>query len=65
MALDLRGLRFLTARQLIAALMRDGFYFIRADVKSGRERDSRGVRPTRYDPAVFFFCRYDPNVEKR
>ncbi len=29
MAIDYRGLRSLTARQLIAALNRDGFYFVR------------------------------------
>jgi predicted RNA binding protein YcfA (HicA-like mRNA interferase family) len=29
MAIDYRGLRSLTARELIAALNRDGFYFVR------------------------------------
>jgi predicted RNA binding protein YcfA (HicA-like mRNA interferase family) len=29
MAIDYRGLRSLTARELIAALTRDGFYFVR------------------------------------
>ena len=28
MAIDYRGLRSLTARELIAALNRDGFYFV-------------------------------------
>jgi hypothetical protein len=29
MAIDYRGLRSLTARELIAALAHDGFYFVR------------------------------------
>ena len=41
MAIDYRGLRSLTARELIAALNRDGFYFVRQIGSHQR----RGTRP--------------------
>jgi predicted RNA binding protein YcfA (HicA-like mRNA interferase family) len=46
MALDLRGLRSLTARELIAALMRDGFYFIRQKGSHQRWGHADGRRVT-------------------
>jgi predicted RNA binding protein YcfA (HicA-like mRNA interferase family) len=46
MAIDYRGLRPLTARELIAALMRDGFYFVRQAGSHQRYRHPDGRRVT-------------------
>jgi len=45
MAIDYRGLRSLTARELITALVRDGFYFARqiGSHQRYKHRDGRGV----------------------
>ena len=44
MAIDYRGLRSLTARELIAALARDGFYFVRQVGSHQRYRHPDGHR---------------------
>jgi predicted RNA binding protein YcfA (HicA-like mRNA interferase family) len=46
MAVDYRGLRSLTARELIAALTRDGFYFVRQVGSHQRYRHPDGRRVT-------------------
>ena len=46
MAIDYRGLRSLTARELIAALTRDGFYFVRQRGSHQRYRHADGRRVT-------------------
>jgi predicted RNA binding protein YcfA (HicA-like mRNA interferase family) len=46
MAVDHRGLRSLTARELIAALARDGFYFARQKGSHRRYRHPDGRRVT-------------------
>jgi predicted RNA binding protein YcfA (HicA-like mRNA interferase family) len=46
MAVDYRGLRSLTARQLIAALIRDGFYFARQTGSHQRYKHRDGRRVT-------------------
>lgn len=46
MAIDYRGLRSLTARELIAALVRDGFYFVRQTGSHRRYRHADGRRVT-------------------
>ena len=46
MAIDYRGLRSLTARELIAALTRDGFYFVRQKGSHQRYRHPDGRRVT-------------------
>jgi predicted RNA binding protein YcfA (HicA-like mRNA interferase family) len=46
MAIDYRGLRSLTARELIAALKRDGFYFVRQKGSHQRYRHPDGRRVT-------------------
>jgi predicted RNA binding protein YcfA (HicA-like mRNA interferase family) len=46
MAIDYRGLRSLTARELITALQRDGFYFVRQRGSHQRYRHSDGRRVT-------------------
>jgi len=46
MAIDYRGLRSLTARELIAALTRDGFYFVRQAGSHQRYRHPDGRRVT-------------------
>jgi predicted RNA binding protein YcfA (HicA-like mRNA interferase family) len=46
MAIDYRGLRSLTARELIAALVRDGFYFVRQTGSHRRFRHADGRRVT-------------------
>jgi predicted RNA binding protein YcfA (HicA-like mRNA interferase family) len=46
MAIDYRGLRSLTARVLIAALTRDGFYFVRQTGSNQRYRHPDGRRVT-------------------
>ena len=46
MGIDYRGLRSLTARELIAALMRDGFYFVRQTGSPQRYRHPDGRRVT-------------------
>jgi len=46
MAIDYRGLRSLTARELITALNRDGFYFVRQRGSHQRYRHSDGRRVT-------------------
>jgi predicted RNA binding protein YcfA (HicA-like mRNA interferase family) len=46
MAVDYRGLRSLTARELIAALVRDGFYFVRQKGSHQRYRHADGRRVT-------------------
>ena len=46
MAIDYRGLRSLTARELIAALTRDGFYFVRQTGSHKRYRHPDGRRVT-------------------
>jgi predicted RNA binding protein YcfA (HicA-like mRNA interferase family) len=46
MAIDYRGLRSLTARELIAALTRDGFYFARQTGSHQRYRHADGRRVT-------------------
>jgi len=46
MAIDYRGLRSLTARELIAALTRDGFYFVRQAGSHQRYRHADGRRVT-------------------
>jgi predicted RNA binding protein YcfA (HicA-like mRNA interferase family) len=46
MALDYRGLRSLTARELIAALERDGFSFVRQTGSHRRYRHPDGRRVT-------------------
>ena len=46
MAIDYRGLRSLTARDLIAALARDGFYFARQVGSHQRYRHPDGRRVT-------------------
>jgi len=46
MAIDYRGLRSLTARNLIAALERDGFYFVRQVGSHQRYRHPDGRRVT-------------------
>jgi predicted RNA binding protein YcfA (HicA-like mRNA interferase family) len=45
-AIDYRGLRSLTARELIAALTRDGFYFVRQKGSHQRYRHPDGRRVT-------------------
>lgn len=46
MAIDYRGLRSLTARELIAALTQDGFYFVRQTGSHQRYRHADGRRVT-------------------
>jgi len=46
MAIDYRGLRSLTARELIAALFEDGFYFVRQKGSHKRYRHPDGRRVT-------------------
>jgi len=46
MAIDYRGLRSLTARELIAALTHDGFYFVRQSGSHQRYRHPDGRRVT-------------------
>jgi predicted RNA binding protein YcfA (HicA-like mRNA interferase family) len=46
MAIDYRGLRSLTARELIAALTRDGFSFVRQTGSHRRYRHPDGRRVT-------------------
>jgi len=46
MAIDYRGLRSLTARELIAALTRDGFNFVRQKGSHQRYRHADGRRVT-------------------
>ena len=46
MAIDYRGLRSLTARELITALQRDGFYFVRQTGSHQRYHHSDGRRVT-------------------
>jgi predicted RNA binding protein YcfA (HicA-like mRNA interferase family) len=46
MAIDYRGLRSVTARELIAALVRDGFYFVRQTGSHRRYRHADGRRVT-------------------
>jgi predicted RNA binding protein YcfA (HicA-like mRNA interferase family) len=46
MAIDYRDLRSLTARELITALTRDGFYFVRQKGSHQRYRHSDGRRVT-------------------
>jgi predicted RNA binding protein YcfA (HicA-like mRNA interferase family) len=46
MAIDYRGLRSVTARELIAALVRDGFYFVRQVGSHQRYRHPDGRRVT-------------------
>jgi len=46
MAIDYRGLRTLTARELIAALVRDGFYFVRQTGSHQRYHHPDGRRVT-------------------
>jgi predicted RNA binding protein YcfA (HicA-like mRNA interferase family) len=46
MAIDYRGLRSVTARELIAALIRDGFDFVRQAGSHQRYRHSDGRRVT-------------------
>jgi predicted RNA binding protein YcfA (HicA-like mRNA interferase family) len=46
MAIDYHGLRALTARELIAALERDGFYFVRQRGSHQRYRHADGRRIT-------------------
>ena len=43
MAIDYRGLRSLTARELTAALIRDGFHFVRQTGSHQRYPDGRRV----------------------
>jgi predicted RNA binding protein YcfA (HicA-like mRNA interferase family) len=46
MAIDYRGLRSLTARELISALQRDGFYFVRQTGSHRRYAHADGRRVT-------------------
>jgi predicted RNA binding protein YcfA (HicA-like mRNA interferase family) len=46
MAIDYRGLRSVTSRSLIAALTRDGFYFVRQVGSHQRYRHPDGRRVT-------------------
>lgn len=46
MAIDYRGLRSLTARELIGALIRDGFYFMRQTGSHQRYKHQDGRRVT-------------------
>lgn len=46
MGIDYRALRSLTARELIAALVRDGFYFVRQTGSHQRYRHADGRRVT-------------------
>jgi predicted RNA binding protein YcfA (HicA-like mRNA interferase family) len=46
MSVDYRALRSLTARELIAALTRDGFYFVRQKGSHQRYRHPDGRRVT-------------------
>lgn len=46
MAINYRGLRSLTAREVIAALNRDGFYFVRQTGSHQRYRHPDGRRVT-------------------
>ena len=46
MAIDYRGLHGITARELIAALTRDGFYFVRQVGSHQRYRHADGRRVT-------------------
>ena len=46
MAIDYRRIRSLTARELIAALKRDGFFFVRQTGSYRRYRHSDGRRVT-------------------
>jgi predicted RNA binding protein YcfA (HicA-like mRNA interferase family) len=46
MAIDYRGLRSLTARQLISALQRDGFFFVRQKGSHQQFRHSDGRQVT-------------------
>ena len=46
MAIDYRGLRSLTAKELISALERDGFYFVRQRGSHKRYRHADGRRVT-------------------
>ena len=46
MAIDYRGLRSLTAREVISALTRDGFYFVRQTGSHQRYRHADGRRVT-------------------
>jgi predicted RNA binding protein YcfA (HicA-like mRNA interferase family) len=46
MAIDYRGLRSLTARELISALTEDGFYFVRQRGSHQRYRHPDGRRVT-------------------
>jgi predicted RNA binding protein YcfA (HicA-like mRNA interferase family) len=46
MAIDYRGLRSLTARELIAALQKDGFFFVRQTGSHQRYAHADGRRVT-------------------
>lgn len=46
MAIDYRGLRTLTARELISALLRDGFHFVRQTGSHQRYHHPDGRRVT-------------------
>jgi len=46
MAIDYRGLRSITAKELIAALTRDGFYFVRQRGSHKRYKHADGRRVT-------------------
>jgi predicted RNA binding protein YcfA (HicA-like mRNA interferase family) len=46
MAIDYRGLRSLTAREIIAAFSRDDFYFVRQPGSHQRYRNADGRRVT-------------------
>jgi predicted RNA binding protein YcfA (HicA-like mRNA interferase family) len=46
MAIDYRGLRSLTARELISALQRDGFFFVRQTGSHRRYAHTDGRRVT-------------------
>ena len=46
MAIDYHGLRSLTARELIGALIRDGFYFVRQTGSHQRYKHRDGRRVT-------------------
>jgi predicted RNA binding protein YcfA (HicA-like mRNA interferase family) len=46
MAIDYRGLRSVTAREVVAALTRDGFYFVRQRGSHQRYRHPDGRRVT-------------------
>jgi predicted RNA binding protein YcfA (HicA-like mRNA interferase family) len=46
MAIDYRGIRSVTARELVAALQRDGFYFVRQTGSHQRYAHADGRRVT-------------------